>query len=132
MAAISLRRTKDKTLVGLPQKSVETLFVDLSHEERDVYDKMEDEARKVINRYITGDNLVRNYSTVLSILVRLRQVCNALALCPPDVREWLPSLEGNLQQNLPLVCQFHFTLHFSAILQFSVASFFHSMADLPL
>nr|XP_027070025.1 putative SWI/SNF-related matrix-associated actin-dependent regulator of chromatin subfamily A member 3-like 1 [Coffea arabica] len=93
MAAISLRRTKDKALVGLPSKSVETLLVDLSAEERDVYDKMESEARKVITHYISGDTLVRNYSTVLSILVRLRQVCNALALCPPDIRELLPSLE---------------------------------------
>ena len=96
MAAISLRRTKDKALVGLPSKSVETLLEDLSAEERDVYDKMESEARKVITHYISGDTLVRNYSTVLSILVRLRQVCNALALCPPDLRELLPSLEGNL------------------------------------
>ncbi|KAL3533507.1 hypothetical protein ACH5RR_007028 [Cinchona calisaya] len=93
MATISLRRTKDKTLVGLPPKSVETLLVDLSDEERNVYDKMEAEAKIVIQRYLLGENLVRNYSTVLSVLVRLRQVCNALALCPPDIREMLPSLE---------------------------------------
>lgn len=99
MTAISLRRTKDKALVGLPPKSVETLLVDLSADERDVYDKMEAEAKNILGLYMSGENLVRNYSTVLSILVRLRQVCNALALCPSDIRETLPSLEGNLYRD---------------------------------
>ncbi|CAI9099544.1 OLC1v1036384C1 [Oldenlandia corymbosa var. corymbosa] len=93
MATIALRRTKDKTLIGLPSKSVETLVIDLSEEERDVYDKMESEARKIIKNYLSAEKLVRNYSTVLSILVRLRQLCNALALCPPEIRDLLPSLE---------------------------------------
>ncbi|CAI9099538.1 OLC1v1036379C1 [Oldenlandia corymbosa var. corymbosa] len=93
LATIALRRTKDKTLIGLPSKSVETLLIDLSREERDVYDKMESEARNIIKEYVSGLNLDTNYSTVMSIIVRLRQLCDSLALCPPDFRELLPSLE---------------------------------------
>ena len=95
MATISLRRM-ERVLTGLPSKSVETLIVDLSDEERDVYDKMEAEARRIIKHYVSGESLVKTYSTLLSILVRLRQVCNSLDLCPPDIRELLPALEGKL------------------------------------
>ncbi|KAI3446559.1 hypothetical protein Pfo_003224 [Paulownia fortunei] len=86
MAAISLRRTKDKGLVGLPSKSIETFFVNLCEEERKVYDQMEEEARKIVKVYISDESVVRNYSTVLSILVRLRQICTDLALCPVPYR----------------------------------------------
>lgn len=97
MATISLRRTKDKTLVGLPSKTIETFFVDLHEEERKVYDQMEEEAGKIVKSYISDESVVRNYSTVLSILVRLRQICTHLDLCPADLRALLPSsqIEGN-------------------------------------
>lgn len=93
MASISLRRTKEKALVGLTSKKVETYFVDLSVEERDVYDKMEAEAKKVISQYISSGKVIRNYPSVLSILLRIRQVCNDLSLCPLEIKELLPTLE---------------------------------------
>lgn len=98
MASISLRRTKEKGLVGLPSKTIETFFVDLRDEERRVYDQMEEEARKIVKDYMSNESVVRNYSTVLSILVRLRQICTDLALCPADLRALLPQsrIEGNL------------------------------------
>lgn len=98
MATISLRRTKEKGLVGLPSKTIETFFVDLRDEERRVYDQMEEEARKIVKDYMSNESVVRNYSTVLSILVRLRQICTDLALCPEHLRALLPQsrIEGNL------------------------------------
>ncbi|XP_057742952.1 putative SWI/SNF-related matrix-associated actin-dependent regulator of chromatin subfamily A member 3-like 1 isoform X3 [Arachis stenosperma] len=39
MAAISLRRTKDKGLLGLPPKAIETQYVELNSEERELYDQ---------------------------------------------------------------------------------------------
>lgn len=97
MAAISLRRTKENGLVGLPSKSIETFFVNLREEERRIYDQMEEEARKIVKGYMSDESVVRNYSTVLSILVRLRQICTDLALCPADLRALLPpsQIEGN-------------------------------------
>ncbi|PIN15660.1 DNA helicase [Handroanthus impetiginosus] len=96
IASISLRRTKDKALIGLPSKTIETFFVNLREEERKVYDQMEEEARKIVKVYISDESVVRNYSTVLSILVRLRQICTDLALCPADLRALLPpsQIEG--------------------------------------
>ncbi|GAB4851777.1 hypothetical protein Ancab_031177 [Ancistrocladus abbreviatus] len=91
MATISLRRTKDKSLIGLPSKSVETCYVELSSEERELYDQMEEEAKSVVNSYINTGTVMRNYSTVLSLILRLRQICTDLALCPHDIKSLLPS-----------------------------------------
>ncbi|KAJ0098974.1 hypothetical protein Patl1_21138 [Pistacia atlantica] len=91
MSTISLRRTKDKGVIGLPPKTVETCYVELSGEERELYDKMERMAKGVVQEYISDGSLMRNYSTVLSIVLRLRQICTNLALCPSDLRSILPS-----------------------------------------
>ncbi|KAJ9185076.1 hypothetical protein P3X46_004748 [Hevea brasiliensis] len=91
MATISLRRTKDKGLVGLPSKTVETHYIELSGEERELYDQMEGEAKGVIQGFINAGSLTTNYSTILCIILRLRQICNNLALCPSDLRSLLPS-----------------------------------------
>lgn len=96
MATISLRRTKDSGLIGLPPKTIETCLVELSGEERELYDRMETEAKTVVQNYMSTDSLLRNYSTVLSIILRLRQICNDVALCPSDLKSMLPSdnIEG--------------------------------------
>ena len=96
MATISLRRTKDKGLIGLPPKTIETCFVELSAEERELYDQMENEAKSVVRNYIHADSITRNYSAVLTILLRLRQICTDLALCPSDLKSIFPStnIEG--------------------------------------
>ena len=96
MATISLRRTKDKTLVGLPPKTVETYFVELLEEERKLYDQIESRARSIVAAYINEESLTRNYSTVLSIILRLRQSCTDMALCPSDLKSILPpdEIEG--------------------------------------
>ncbi|KAJ4972310.1 hypothetical protein NE237_005409 [Protea cynaroides] len=91
MATISLRRTKEKGLIELPSKTFETCFVELSPEEREQYDQMEAVAKKVVGEYIRIDSVMRNYSTVLGIILRLRQICVDVALCPPDIKSLLPS-----------------------------------------
>ncbi|GAV79907.1 SNF2_N domain-containing protein/Helicase_C domain-containing protein/HIRAN domain-containing protein/zf-C3HC4_2 domain-containing protein, partial [Cephalotus follicularis] len=89
MATISLRRTKDKSLIGLPPKTIETCYVELSVDEREMYDRIEEEAKGVFRNYIDAGRLMQNYSTILSIILRLRQICTDLALCPSDLRSLL-------------------------------------------
>ncbi|CAD5167909.1 unnamed protein product [Musa acuminata subsp. malaccensis] len=96
VGTISLRRTKaaengSKGLVGLPSKTIETCFVELSAEEREQYDRLETEAQNTIREYIDADTVLHNYSTVLHIILRLRQICNDVALCPSDIKLFLPS-----------------------------------------
>ncbi|KAK5770023.1 putative SWI/SNF-related matrix-associated actin-dependent regulator of chromatin subfamily A member 3-like 1 [Gossypium arboreum] len=91
MASISLRRIKGNNLVGLPPKTLQTCYVELSVEERELYDQIEGKAKNVIQEFIANDSLVRNYSTVLGMLLRLRQICTSLALLPLDLRAMFPS-----------------------------------------
>lgn len=112
VGTISLRRTKaaengSKGLVGLPSKTIESCFVELSAEEREQYDRLESEAQNTIREYIDADTVLHNYSTVLHIILRLRQICNDVALCPSDIKSFLPSnaLEGKAMFTLILSLQ---------------------------
>ncbi|BFG37747.1 hypothetical protein CerSpe_240210 [Prunus speciosa] len=86
MATISLRRTKDKVQIGLPSKTVDICYVELSAEERELYDEIEGEAKSVVRNYTSADSVLRKYSTVLSIILQLRQICTDSALCPSGLK----------------------------------------------
>ncbi|XP_062111918.1 putative SWI/SNF-related matrix-associated actin-dependent regulator of chromatin subfamily A member 3-like 1 [Humulus lupulus] len=91
MATISLRRTKHNGLIGLPTKTVEICYLELSTEEREVYDQMEKVAKNVLQGYIDAGGPMCNYTTVLSTILRLRQICTDLALCPSNIKSLTPS-----------------------------------------
>ncbi|KAM7256471.1 hypothetical protein ACFE04_012212 [Oxalis oulophora] len=103
MATISLRRTKEKGLIGLPPKIIETCYLELSRKEREIYDEIEGEAKGVVQEYIHAGRLMRNYSTVLSIILRLRQICTDLALCPSDLKSLLPANIEDVSNNPDLL-----------------------------
>ncbi|KAL2895836.1 putative SWI/SNF-related matrix-associated actin-dependent regulator of chromatin subfamily A member 3-like 1 [Bienertia sinuspersici] len=90
MATVSLRRTKEQELFKLPLKSLQTCHVELLPEERELYDRMEEEAKQLVKKYINDGSVTRKYSTVLSIILRLRQICTDVALCPHDIKSLLP------------------------------------------
>ena len=48
--------------------------VELSADERQLYKAVEDRARVEINRYLREGVVMKNYSCILAMLVRLRQV----------------------------------------------------------
>ncbi|CAN6185234.1 unnamed protein product [Urochloa humidicola] len=96
LGAISLRRIKGtdietKSMVELPPKTVSECYIDLSAEEREIYDRMELEGKNKLQEFGDRDSILRNYSTVLYIILRLRQLCDDVSLCPLDVKSWLPS-----------------------------------------
>ncbi|KAL8151079.1 hypothetical protein V2J09_020887 [Rumex salicifolius] len=91
MATISLRRTKEKVLIDLPPKVIETCYLELSSEERQLYEQVEEEAKNIVNSYINAGNVMRNYTTVLSLILRLRQICTDMALCPDDFKSLILS-----------------------------------------
>ncbi|KAF0895139.1 hypothetical protein E2562_006842 [Oryza meyeriana var. granulata] len=95
LGAISLRRTKETesgstSLVSIPPKTVFACYIELSAEEREYYDQMELEGKKKLQEFGDRDSILRNYSTVLYFILRLRQLCNDIALCPLDMKSWLP------------------------------------------
>lgn len=87
LMTIALRRTKDmkvddKMLVDLPQRTVNIHTVDLSEEDRQLYDRMELEGKRLVGQYVATGTVLQNYSTVLQIILRLRQLCDHSSLCP--------------------------------------------------
>lgn len=98
MEAIALRRTKDmkingRSLVELPPKDVQIHPVELSDEERELYDSVETEGGKVVQNLINSGTVLNNYSSILQIILRLRQICDDASLCPSNVELLLSSLK---------------------------------------
>ncbi|KAG8079555.1 hypothetical protein GUJ93_ZPchr0007g5958 [Zizania palustris] len=96
LGAISLRRIKEtdigsKSLVSIPPKTVIAYYIELSAEEREYYDQMELEGKNKMQEFGDRDSILRNYSTVLYFILRLRQLCNDVALCPLDMKSWFPA-----------------------------------------
>nr|XP_017239311.1 PREDICTED: putative SWI/SNF-related matrix-associated actin-dependent regulator of chromatin subfamily A member 3-like 1 [Daucus carota subsp. sativus] len=82
MEAICLRRTKEQNILGLPRKIMKICSVDLSAEERQLYDQMEVEAKTAVQDYISSGTVRSHYIAVLGIVLRLRQTCTHMDLCP--------------------------------------------------
>lgn len=86
MGAIALRRTKDTAMVGLPPKTVETVYVELSGEERQLYDEVKEEVKALLRDYDNDGSMVYSYSTMLSMILRLRQICTDFTMCPANFK----------------------------------------------
>ncbi|KAL2320629.1 hypothetical protein Fmac_029598 [Flemingia macrophylla] len=69
MGAIALR-TKDATLVGLPPKTTEVCYAELSLEERELYDQMKEQTKTLLSSFGHEDSLVPHYSAVLSRILK--------------------------------------------------------------
>ncbi|KAF5357721.1 hypothetical protein D9758_007422 [Tetrapyrgos nigripes] len=84
-----LRRKKDtqldgKPLVELPPKEVILQTLQFSEEERGIYQSVETQSQQRFNRYLRAGTVLKNYSTVLALLLRLRQCCSHPALIQED------------------------------------------------
>jgi len=71
-----------KRLVELPRKTILMHYVDLTPEDRELYDKVEENGKEVVERFMENGTVLQNYATVLQIILRLRQICNHSGLCP--------------------------------------------------
>lgn len=106
--AIALRRTKDmqvdgKRLVELPRKTISMHYVELTPEDRELYDKVEESGKEVIERFMRSGTVLQNYATVLQIILRLRQICNHSGLCPA----YTQMFAGELNQKGKTIISFH-------------------------
>lgn len=71
-----------KRLVELPSKTIVMHFVELNPDDRELYDKVEENGKEIIERFMRTGTVLQNYATVLEIILRLRQICNHSGLCP--------------------------------------------------
>jgi len=95
MEAIALRRTKDMALVCLPPKTVEICYVELSMEERQLYDREKEKTKALLRRsFIYDDSQLSQYTEMLSSILRLRQICVDLKLCKFHSQRSITNNEG--------------------------------------
>ncbi|KAG8800840.1 hypothetical protein FRC17_006799, partial [Serendipita sp. 399] len=80
LAGVLFRRTKESTLDGkpiitLPARNEEWRMIEFQPEERQIYDFVEKKSQAVFNRFLQAGTVLKNYSQILIMLLRLRQLC---------------------------------------------------------
>ena len=80
VAPFLLRRLKTEVARDLPPKTVQTVFADLSPEQRDVYARFFRAARDQVADALGATGFEKSRMLVLTALLRLRQACCHLAL----------------------------------------------------
>lgn len=90
-------KVNDRRLVDLPRRTVTVHNVDLSLEDRQLYDKLELEGKRLVGQFVESGTVLQNYSTILQIILRLRQLCDHSSLCPVKggFLDTISSLGGN-------------------------------------
>jgi SNF2 family DNA or RNA helicase len=80
MKAISLRRSKKalidgRPILNLPERNINMTHIDFSPDERIHYDFVNQRAQARFTKYMQQGTVMKNYSSVLVLLLRLRQAC---------------------------------------------------------
>ncbi|RXK39749.1 hypothetical protein M231_02942 [Tremella mesenterica] len=85
LKAVMLRRAKDATIDGkpilnLPGRTVEVVACPFDSEERAFYEALEKQTALSFNKFLRSGTVMANFTSVLTMLLRLRQACNHPAL----------------------------------------------------
>ena len=75
-----LRRTKEKVLTDLPEKTESILYCEMSSAHKDIYDEMRDYYRDQLTRKAATEGFGKTKIKVLEALLRLRQIA-----CHPEL-----------------------------------------------
>ena len=90
-----------RTILELPPKEINTQFVSLTNEERQVYNSLFHGGKSQFDQIVQGGTLNYEYAHVFELLMRLRQVCNhpGLVFSKNDLRDGA-NLEGAIMKFL--------------------------------
>ncbi|KZT22942.1 hypothetical protein NEOLEDRAFT_1157534 [Neolentinus lepideus HHB14362 ss-1] len=102
--AVMLRRKKDtllngKPLLELPARNVEVVACNFDAEEREFYNAVEEKVRSSFEKLAQAGNLQKSYTTILVLLLRLRQACDHPALINKDYRADAEAIEPKAVKN---------------------------------
>ena len=114
-----LRRTKAQVLSDLPEKTEQTLFVELGDAQRKAYDELREHFRAELTGRIGRMGIGRSRIAVLEALLRLRQTaCHHGLVDPTRVDEPCGKLETLLEQLDEVLDEGHKVLVFSQFTSF--------------
>ncbi|KFH71239.1 hypothetical protein MVEG_01540 [Podila verticillata NRRL 6337] len=99
MKAVCLRRTKTckvdgKPILELPPRNVAKVSIPFSADEKAFYDALETRTRERFNAYVKAGTVMKNYSNVLVLLLRLRQAC-----CHPHLIKDFEKVQDGSQES---------------------------------
>ena len=114
-----LRRTKTQVLSDLPEKTEQTLFVELGDEQRKAYDELREHYRLELSGRIGRMGMGRSRIAVLEALLRLRQAaCHPGLVDPARVDDPGAKTETLLEQLEEVLAEGHKALVFSQFTSF--------------
>jgi len=76
LQAVVLRRLKEDVLTNLAKKEIYLVEDEFTTEERDFYEALERREQTKFNKFLRAGTVMKNYSNVLAMLMRLRQAAN--------------------------------------------------------
>ena len=114
-----LRRTKSEVLSDLPEKTEQTLFVELGETQRKVYDELRHHFRAELSGRIGRLGIGRSRIAVLEALLRLRQTaCHPGLVDPSRLDDPSAKLDTLLEQLDEVIDEGHKVLVFSQFTSF--------------
>ncbi|QRV98846.1 SNF2 family amino-terminal protein [Ceratobasidium sp. AG-Ba] len=99
LKAVMLRRTKDMTIDGapllnLPGRTVNVVNCEFDDDERAFYQALEQKTSLTLNKFIKAGTVMSNYTSVLLLLLRLRQACDHPSLVSKDFQKDVDAVES--------------------------------------
>lgn len=78
---ITLRRTKDSLLDGKPiinllGREEKVVLAEFDQEQQGFYNALEQKQQVTFNKYLAAGTVMKNYTYILGLILRLRQACN--------------------------------------------------------
>jgi SWI/SNF-related matrix-associated actin-dependent regulator of chromatin subfamily A3 len=103
VSSTSLRRTKEmrdadgRPIIELPEISHHTYKIKLDPKAREIYDLAQHDIQERVRTMILDNEVRKNFTNILTFLLRLRQLACATPLCP---QSFIDTIEGakNLQE----------------------------------
>jgi superfamily II DNA or RNA helicase len=114
-----LRRTKSQVLSDLPEKTEQTLVVELTESQRKAYDELREHYRQELSGRIGRLGIGRARIAVLEALLRLRQTaCHPGLVDPKRIDEPAAKVEALIEQLAEVLDEGHKALVFSQFTSF--------------
>lgn len=85
-APFILRRTKEQVAPDLPEKIESILWCNMSREQQDLYNDIQEQIKGNLFKDIKADGLAKNKLAVIQGIMKLRQICNSPLLLPQEER----------------------------------------------
>ncbi len=108
-----LRRTKEAVLTDLPPKTETDIYLDMTEEQKLLYQKTVEQARQTVDEAYRTTNTSQARIIALTAILKLRQICISPSLADRALAAASPKMDFLVEQLQELMDENHSTLVFS-------------------